>query len=71
MDESTAFLLASLAFFLTICIFAFVLEVSRNSRASDLEMLRHNNRMHEQRAFGFDPVTERNANQQSVRRFIK
>lgn len=71
MDESSKFLILSLAFFLTICIFAFILEISRASRAENLEERRHDRRMAEQRQFGFDPVTERNAHQQSVRRFIK
>lgn len=71
MDESSQFLLIALAFFLTICVFAFVLEISRANRVAETENRRHDNRMAEQRAFGIDPVTQRDTANQSFRRFIK
>ena len=71
MDESSQFLLIALAFFLTICVFGFLLEISRASRERESENRRHDNRMEEQRAFGFDQVTQRDAANQSARRFIK
>lgn len=71
MDESSQFLIMALAFFLCICLFAFILETSRASRVREEENRRHDNRMQEARAFGFDAVTERDAANKSARRFIK
>lgn len=71
MDESSAFLLVGLGFFLVIFLLAQLLENSRHSRANETEHMRNSWRVAEQREFGFDAVTERNANQQSIRRHIK
>jgi len=71
MDESSAFLLVGLGFFLVIFLLAMLLEAVRHTRAVELETMRNSWRVSEQREFGFEPVTERNANQQSIRRFVK
>jgi len=71
MDESSAFLLVGLGFFLTIVLLCFMLEHSRNTREDRLETLRHERRVAEQREFGYESVQQTNISQQSFRRFIK
>ena len=71
MDESDAFLLVGLGFFLTIIVLCLTIESIRAAREERLETVRHERRMAEQREFGYDPVQQSIANQQSFRRFIK
>ena len=71
MDPSLAFLLVGLGFFLTIFLLCVTIENSRNSRADRLESERHERRVAEQREFGYEPVQQSIADQQSLRRFIK
>lgn len=71
MDESSAFLLVGLGFFLTIFLLCYLLEWSRDTREDRRESVRHDRRVAEQREFGYDRVQQSNASQQSLRRLIK
>lgn len=71
MDESSAFLLVGLGFFLVIFLLGCMLENTRHARAVELEHMRADRRVSEQREFGYDNVQETNSRQQSIRRFIK
>lgn len=71
MDESSAFLLVGLGFFLTIFLLCFMLEHYRDRREERLENMRYERRVAEQREFGYEPVQQSIANQHSLRRLIK
>lgn len=70
MDESSAFLLVGLGFFLVVFLLCFMLEQYRKERDERLETMRHDRRIAEQREFGHQPVQEAIARQQSIRRFV-
>lgn len=71
MDESSAFLLTALAFFLTIAVLCISIESIRESREDRREVRRESNRIAEQREFGYAPVQQAREASQSFRRYIK